>query len=417
MTITAEPELFRANSVSSDTQVGVDRKSNVIRGYAVAEEGRTKTPGRGEFDQESLQTLMELGNAESKGVRIRFQHPSMSDDGLGKFMGRAKNFRIDSRNGRTVLRADAHIDKTAMDPGPDGAKARGAYLMDLAESDPGAFQSSVVMRTDKLEREPDDDGNSQPPLYRPTKLYASDFVDEGDAVHGDVFSSEQAMDNFFEGSERRLPSKVAVAASQYIDQIFPDSDRGVVESRFNGFRDRYLSRRFGSADIEPKTEDPEMDQDTKDALAKTNATLESLATSTDDKLSKLTDLITADRTERKAELSANERAAEITAVCELSGCAEKGELAKWIADTSLSAGDVRKILFSRVCEKSPPIGDDSPDNFSTKNKGKGTDENAKFREEFAENAKVHEQFGVSVERYIIERREEEGMPAQEAAAA
>ncbi|QEF98157.1 hypothetical protein Mal15_22050 [Stieleria maiorica] len=413
--ITKSPHMFRAGTVASDKQVGVDRKSNVIRGYAVAEEGRTKTPGRGEFDLESLETLKKLGNADPRGVRIRFQHPSMSDDGLGKFMGRAKNFRIDKREGRHILRADAHIDKTAMEPGPDGSKARGAYLMDLAESDPGAFQSSVVITTDKLEREPDEDGNRRPPLFRPTKFWATDFVDEGDAVHGDIFSSEESLDEFFEGSARRLPSKIALAASQYLDQIFPDSDREVVESRFNAFRDRYLLRRYGSAEFSIEPEDPGMDQETKDALNKTNEALESLAKSTTEKLSELTELISQDRAERKAELSASERASEITGICEMSGCVEKGEAAKWIADDKMSAGDVRKILFGRMCEKNKPVGDDKSDKFSTKKAAR--DENEKFRQEYAEHQSIHEQLGVSIDRYIAERREEEGLPVQESAAA
>jgi len=402
MSVPAAPQYFRVASVFSDESIGVDRESRVIRGYVVAEEGPTKTPGRAEFDQQSLEMLMQLGNESESGVKSHFQHANASDDGLGKFVGRAKNFRLDQRNGRMLLRADMHIDKTAMDTPPGGGKPYGEYLMDLAESDAGAMQTSIVIPSgEKLERDPDGNGNSRPPLIRPSKFIGTDFVQEGDAVHGDLFSVE-SLDAFMEGSDRRIPTKLAIAGAQYLDQMFPDADRDIVAARIEGFKTRYLNLRFGAA----STHEGEsvMDQDTKDAI-------EALQHSTDEKLSKLTEIVIEDRKERKEQLSAQARAAGITAACEMSGVAKRGEAATWIADEKFTLENVREELFSRLCKKNAPIADDSQaaDEFSTP---PVVDENAAFREEYAAHKKIHEALGVSEARYIQRRRKEEKLPEQ-----
>jgi hypothetical protein len=230
MTVTKSQQKFRADSVASDKAIGADLDAGRINGYVVCEEGRCKTPMRGEFDVQALMKIVELGNADPRGVRMRFQHPSMSDDGLGTYVARAKNFRIDKRDGRTIVRADAHMTETAMTTNPKGGEPLGSYLIKLAKTDPGGFQSSVVIEHDKLERK-DDDGKRLPPLFRPKKLWASDFVDEGDAVHGDIFGSMDSLDEFFEGSNRKFASRFAVAGGQYLDQLFPDADREVISER------------------------------------------------------------------------------------------------------------------------------------------------------------------------------------------
>ncbi len=70
----------------------------------------------------------------------------MSDDGLGKHVGRVKNLR---REGDKV-RGNLLISNTAMDTPIGGGRPLGAYLMDLAESDPGALGMSLVLQADKF---------------------------------------------------------------------------------------------------------------------------------------------------------------------------------------------------------------------------------------------------------------------------
>lgn len=410
--VPALPKYFRMPPVVSDRSIGVDRENRIIRGYIVAEQGETKSPGRAFFDVESLQTLAKLGNADPKGVKGHFQHPSASDDGLGKFTGRSKNFRVErgARSGRHILRADHHIDATAMETPPGGGKPYGVYLMDLAESDPGAFQSSVSLDRDHLlAADPDNSETEGVPLVRPNELRGVDFVREGDATHGELFGvdlmTEEGLDQFFEGSERRIPTRAAQVAWEYMSQMFPDSSYDVIKERLDGFRDRYLNWRFGSADTNPPDSESTMDQDTKEALKAQENRLEQFATSTDEKLSKLTDLIETDRKERKAEFTAQQRAAEINSMCELSGVAEKGEASKWIANDAFGVDDVRKILFERKCKQSSPPADDTEGDFSAG----GGDPDTKYREDYQRDIAKMKRDRVTEFAYINWRRRKDNL--------
>ena len=213
--------------------IGVDRRRKIIRGYVVAEMGPFKTPGRGEFDEQSLETIVKLIKATPNGLKSRFAHPGLSSDGIGKFLGRARNPRVVL--GQQV-RADLHLDPTSFDT-PSGNL--GGYVMRLAESDPDAFSSSLVLQTDKVPRrdargrpERDARGKELPPIWRPTELHASDVVDTGDAVDGFL-----SIDG--------LPDEAVRIGSKAIDRQFPSADRETITNRCNAWLDRYLDGRFG----------------------------------------------------------------------------------------------------------------------------------------------------------------------------
>jgi hypothetical protein len=252
----ANPECLRASFRSVAGRV--DREAKALLGYVVAQEGPFKSDGRGEFDAEGLAALRDLGNANPKGLKSRFTHPDMSNDGLGKHLGRARNFRMDSaidaRTGKRVnaVRADLHFAETAFKT-PSGDLA--SYVMDLAEEDPDALSSSVVvsakeeLRTDKSGRVlADGDGNPLPPLWRPTALHASDIVDTGDAVDG-LLSSGIDTDG--------LPLDALWKGSELLDKLFAEQPRHVIEARLTAYVQRYLSRRFGE-EVKPST--PNLDK-------------------------------------------------------------------------------------------------------------------------------------------------------------
>lgn len=229
-----EPTWLRAGVQSSP--VGVDRERKVIHGYVVAERGPFKTPGRGEFNDEGLTQIVSLMNAKAGGVKSRFAHPSLSGDGIGKFLGRAKGARVDGGK----VRADLHLDPSSFST-PDGNL--GGYVMDLAESDPDAFGSSLVLQVDqkfrvneKNERVTDDDGEPLPPLWYPTAIHASDVVDEGDAVHGGFLSQLSADD---------LPDAAVRKGAELLDRVFAGVPREVVEARCSAWLKRYLELRYG----------------------------------------------------------------------------------------------------------------------------------------------------------------------------
>jgi len=235
--------------------VGVDREAEVIRGYVVAQEGPFKSEGRGEFDKQALREIVRLMKAAPNGLKVRFAHPSLSSDGIGRLLGRARSPRLDKISTReskgelltneiTVVRADLHFDASArITPSGDLTE----YVMTLAESDPDAFSSSLVVmkeeeyRIDKRGRPATDkEGNELPPLWRPLKLHASDVVDTGDAVDGFLSSA-------FAG----LPDRIVRQAAALVDEQFPNADRDELRTRLTGWLDRYLELRFGP---EPPTE-------------------------------------------------------------------------------------------------------------------------------------------------------------------
>ncbi len=247
-TMPREPEWLRA-TVTSDT-VGVDRATEVITGYIVAQEGPFKSEDRGEFDVAALKSIVRLMRASPNGLKSRFTHPDLSNDGLGKFLGRVKNPRLDKISVResqgqglsdeiTVVRSDLHIDPSSHNT-PSGDL--GTYVMDLAESDPDAMSSSLVLtvdleyRIDKKGRpKKDDDGNELPPLWRPVRLHASDVVDTGDAVDG--LLSTLTTDG--------LPDAAVRQGAAMLDKVFADQTRDVVEARLHAWMGRYLTRRYG----------------------------------------------------------------------------------------------------------------------------------------------------------------------------
>lgn len=347
--VPAEPLKLRATKVASDDSVGVDRERNRINGYVVCEEGPCKSKGRGEFDVEALETIIRLGNHQKSGVKVHFQHETFSDDGLGKHVARAKYFRMDQRDGRKIVRADAHLTDTAMKHNATGGTTPlGVFLLDAADEDPGSFQSSVVISTDKMEREDDEQGNRRPPLFRPTKLWASDFVDEGDAVHGDLFGVE-SLSSFMEGSDRRVSSKLAVVLDQYVDKLFPDAPAEVLTARIDGLRDRILESRFGNTNHPPRaeTESVTTTTTTETAPSKTETfAVDALAT----KIDHLTEQLAAKEASEKAEKS---RTNTIAALGKLAGLDVTEELS-----SDMSVDDAIVSLSKRKQEGHVSLGHD-----------------------------------------------------------
>lgn len=234
-----QPDWLRANSLGSP--VKVDRENGIIYGRVVAELGTFKDR-RGKFNDVSLAKIAELMATNPNGTKSRFTHPSLSSDGLGKFLGRDQNPRVDGPR----VRADLHFDPSAYKT-PSGDLA--TYVMDLAQNDPGAFGSSLVLQTEKIfelgengRPKRDENGDEIPPLWMPTKIHAIDVVDDGDAVHGD-FMSASGID--FDS----LPDFEVRKGSAMLDALFAGQPREVVKARCEAWLERYLSNRYG--ELEP----------------------------------------------------------------------------------------------------------------------------------------------------------------------
>jgi hypothetical protein len=224
------PTWLKADSLGKP--VGVDAEKKIIHGYVVAQKGPFKSEGRGEFDDKSLSEIVRLYGEHPKGLKARFAHPSLSDDGIGKFLGRSRDARLDGDK----VRADLHLDPTSFHT-PSGDL--GGYVMALAQSDAGAFSSSLVLQirqeirlNEDGTRKVNEKGDPLPPLWRPTKLHASDVVDTGDAVD-DFLSVDQ------------LPDALVRRGSELLNQAFPGQARDVVQARLQAWLDRYLELRYG----------------------------------------------------------------------------------------------------------------------------------------------------------------------------
>lgn len=246
----------------------VDREKGIIYGVILAEEGPFKDL-RGEFDRAGIRKAVSLAKDRPGGLKARFTHPNLSSDGLGKFLGRYHDVRSDTvlREAGTdasgkplvkemlVARGDLYFDPTALQDPPGGGKPLGTYVMDLAESDPDAFGTSLVLQKEELTRMDSknrpltgQDGKELPPLWIPTALHACDCVDDGDATHS--FLSADILAS--------LPDTLVRQGCELLDAQFVGKDREFVKAHLSAFMDRYLSHKFGEVDDEQEvqTESP-----------------------------------------------------------------------------------------------------------------------------------------------------------------
>lgn len=237
--------------------IGVDRAARVIRGMVVAQLGDFKSDGRGSFDEKSLGLIQSLW--PKNGLRSRWTHPNESSDGLGKFLGRASNPFLGLaklEDGREVqaLRADLTLDASAFESNPNGNL--GEYILALAESDPGALSSSLVLQADRERRLETDgtpklgaDGKPLPPLWRPKKLYAADLVDDGDAVDSILGTNRKDVESL------RWTRDYLAQGEALLSKLFAGQSRRVTRARLTAYLNRYLARRYGD---EPMNANPKM---------------------------------------------------------------------------------------------------------------------------------------------------------------
>lgn len=195
--------------------VGVDEENKVIRGYVVAEVGPFKS-GRGQFTHESLEAIVGLMLANPEGTKVRYGHPDgTSEQALDSFIGWDKNPRIDGGK----VRADLHLSPVAFLPPKNGGISRGEYLLTRAKLEPASLSSSLALDADEMFL-----SSQEPPIWTPTVIWASDIVDDGDAVHGAFLSAEDAV----------------AALPAMLDEAFAGQPKETVQAFF----DSYLASRY-----------------------------------------------------------------------------------------------------------------------------------------------------------------------------
>jgi hypothetical protein len=223
----AETKYMRSAIVKSEQlKLRIDRAAGIVRGFAVLRAGDTHD-GRYVIDQTTLQQTRDLINARAGGVKSRFTHPNLSNDGLGRRIGNVSKARIDG----DVVRADLKLSKLA-DRSPVAGKM-GQYVLDMAEESPDDFGASISYVESDL-----GDGGDGPPLLRVKSLRAVDIVDEPAATDG-FFS----MTGVGLGDGADLPDAAARQASAVLDQHFGGLDGLALADRAVAFFNRYAGNR------------------------------------------------------------------------------------------------------------------------------------------------------------------------------
>lgn len=359
---TAPPaEAFRTDTVRQQPQ-RVDRQANVIYGASMMQVGDLNEGDARPWtvDMETLQQALSLAQQSRSGVKARFTHPNMSSDGMGSYLGRWANWRIEGE----TLRADLHIADAAF-TSPQGDL--GNYVMDLAEADPRAFGVSLAPRNDtanlqQWERSDKRPGDRWP--IRMTALRAADVVDEPAATRGGFFSLDADL--------RNLPAQATALLNTY----FGDAEPDVVRARIAGFLDRYFSTK--GQPVAATIETPEIITETPATPAQPPADL-SAATAEIVAATPTADLAEAERT----------RCKKIRALCDLAGAGDKFNQ---FVDAGFSVEETQAALSQILVRRStvlPATGDTTT-----------ADPHAAARAEYAEQKRMNMTFGMSEDEWI-----------------
>jgi hypothetical protein len=357
----ADPALFRTTR-QAELPSKVDRKANIVFGANLMQVGDLNNGDARPWtvDAESLsqaQIMMSKGN---NGAKARFTHPNMSSDGMGSYLGRWKNVRVDGG----TLRGDLHLADAAF-KSPQGDL--GTYVMDLAESDPEAFGVSLATRLDYASLEEFDKkktGGKWPMRF--SDIRAGDIVDEPAATRGGMFDLTTP-------DLRNLPAQATVLLSTY----FGDAEPEVVRGRINSFLDRYLSNR------EPVMADEIPVEKTEEVPVEETPVPVTPAEEVPADLSAVTDFAAIER----------ERCKKIRALVDLAGVSDKFNT---FVDNNFSVEETQAALRDIVAKKNPALSS-TPD-------AQKSDPNASLKAEYAEAVKFKTTFGLSEEEYIKNAR-------------
>jgi len=279
----------------------VDAPARIIRGFRVAEVGAVEGHGVW-FDEVTLDQLVQLGNNEANGIKIRFGHPT-GGNGLGTFLGRATLFRRFAGEAR----ADAQFsDAAALSPLFE--KDPVPYLLGLAKTDPTAFGASVVVKKD-LDgmlafmaghggagnfRSPDPRNTNNYPHVRIQSFRACDIVDDGAATQSGFLSTpnaghERTHDMAIFGRKKTdtpsEPTEPQAASVEELEAAFPDDAKYALtcakeELTLEASRARYvehvqaqkielletvegLKRKFEDVEADARTKDDQLAAATK----------------------------------------------------------------------------------------------------------------------------------------------------------
>ena len=126
----------------------VDAEKGIVFGVSVVTAGEAKGHGVS-LDESFVDDVIRMGNAAGeKGVLSRYGHETMCSTALGKFIGRAKNFRKVATEAGPAAKADLYLSQTAkLAQGGDGhgnVVNLWDYVLEMAQKEPDACGMSIV---------------------------------------------------------------------------------------------------------------------------------------------------------------------------------------------------------------------------------------------------------------------------------
>lgn len=385
------PEAFRTAALLGLPTAGrVDREAGKIFGAKAMQIGPLNAGDDRPYkvDSVSLDQLEQLVAARQIGTKVRFSHPNMSRDGMGRHLGRAANAR---------RVADPEGDYTAVDITLSKAATRSpsgdlfSYVLDLAEQTPEDFGLSLAPLLDRAAMDKiQPDANGLVPI-RLKGLSAIDVVDDPAATRGGLFSieSEAVAD---------LPG----AATQLLDTYFADAPADVIRGRLGEFLTTYLQHRGDDdmstekkpADKPEKFETPEEIAAMKTEIASLKAEIAALKG--DKPADAPADAAEMSKRQARAEL---DRVGQIEALCTIAGVddAKKDLLLKAGFSRAEASDYLAKSGF--LAGKNPPIGEGGTDLGEKK-----LSDDDKFGAEFDANKDLFARQGVTRESYIKSRK-------------
>lgn len=369
-----DPAMFRTTR-TAEMPVRVDRKANVIFGASLMQVGDLNDAEvrRWTVDAKTLDQALSLGNQSGNGLKARFTHPNMSADGMGSYLGRWKNLRIDGG----TLRGDLHIADAAF-TSPQGDL--GNYVMDLAESDPESFGVSLATKLDSADLQQFQSMNDSKPKaerslwpMRFVAIKAGDVVDDPAATRGGMFSLDADL--------RDLPAQATALLSTYFGDAQPD----VVRGRIASFLDRYFASRGEQA--MPDETEPEAPAEQPEQPATESTPVADLSA-----VPVVPEVVTA----QTADLAAveRERCKKIRALCDLAGC---GDRFNAFVDAGFSVAEAQSALKDLMSKRGNVL-DSAPE--------PPADPNAKYKAEFSAHRHL---LSVSEDQYIRSRRIDDGL--------
>jgi hypothetical protein len=369
--------MFRTDRLPAPP-VRVDRKANVIFGASLMQVGDLNDAEVRPWtvDAKTLDQALSLSTRSPNGLKARFTHPNMSTDGMGSYLGRWKNLRIDGN----TLRGDLHIADAAF-TSPQGDL--GNYVMDLAESDPESFGVSLATKLDQADLQQFSSANDAKPKaergmwpMRFAAIKAGDVVDDPAATRGGMFSLDADL--------RDLPAQATALLQTY----FGDAEPEVVRGRIEAFLNRYFSNQGAQAMPDSQKAEPVAAIDPAEQPA-----VEETATETPvEPAAELSAVGVPDVVETAtADLAQAERirCKQIRALCDLAGCGDKFNQ---FVDAGFSVEQTQSALALILPQRNPALGvaiDTQKD-----------DAHAALRAEYRDLADRKMTFGLTEDEYV-----------------